>query len=217
MNISEIYLFCSTTSPASKPCFAFIKENPLLIQEIQIIRLDTKNHREMAKRSPKFQIRVVPTLMVIYNDGDTSLYQGQKKVLTWLFMRMKTFEQAQAQASSSAYLSPHAQRASAEGGEELQRTPRPLPDEETGLYSSTPPQSLVRESEIEFLPTNPQPPQPPSQPNSSSSLDINARRQDKDPKMGDLVSAARKMEENRQSQLRTNDPPSAAPPPIKQF
>ena len=210
MNISEIYLFCSTTSPASKPCFAFIKENPLLIQEIQIIRLDTKNHREMAKRSPKFQIRVVPTLMVIYNDGDTSLYQGQKKVLTWLFMRMKTFEQAQAQASSPTYLSP----------EEIQRTPRPLPDEETGLYSSTPPQSLVRESEIEFLPTNPQPPQPPqppSQPNPSSNLDINARRQDKDRKMGNLVSAARKMEENRQSQLRTNDPSSAAPPPIKQF
>ena len=31
MNISEIYLFCSTTSPASKPCFAFIKENPLKV------------------------------------------------------------------------------------------------------------------------------------------------------------------------------------------
>ena len=207
MNISEIYLFCSTTSPACKPCFAFIKDHPLLVQEIQIIRLDTKNHREKAKQSPKFQIRVVPTLMVIYNDGDTSLYQGQKKVITWLFMRVKTFEQAQ--ASSPTYLSPPP--------EDIQRTPRPLPvDEKAGLYSGNPPQSLVREPEIEFLPNNAQP-QSQAPPPPSSSLDINARRQDKDSRMGDLVSAARKMEENRQSQLKTNQPPSVSPPPIKQF
>ena len=207
MNISEIYLFCSTTSPACKPCFAVIKDHPLLVQEIQIIRLDTKKHREKAQRGTQFQIRVVPTLMVIYDDGDTSLYQGQKKVITWLFMRMKTFEQA----SSSPYLS-----------EEPHRTPRPLP-EEGGLYSSKPPQSLVPEPEIEFLPNHAppqsQPPPPPLQQNStsSSSLDINARRQDKDTTMGDLVSAARKMEENRQSQLKPPPSSGAPPPPIKQF
>ena len=106
MNISEIYLFCSTTSAACKPCFEFIKEHSLLVQEIQIIRLDTKKVREKVKRGAKFQIRVVPTLMVIYHDGDTSLYQGQQKVLSWLFMRMKTFEQAQQQMQHQQRASP---------------------------------------------------------------------------------------------------------------
>lgn len=209
MNISEIFLFCSTMSPACKPCFSFIKDSPLLVQEIQIIRLDTKNIREKVKRGVKFQIRVVPTLMVIYNDGDTSLYQGQKKVLTWLFMRMKTFEQDQ----QDQYFPPH--------HEEVHRTPR---EKDVGLYSTNPPQSLTPpESEIEFFPNNAQPKSQPApsqeeQP-SSSNLDINARRQDKDGRMGDLVTVARKMEESRQSHLTTNETPSGnlAPSPIKQF
>ena len=212
MNISEIYLFCSTTSPACKPCFAFIKEHPLLVQEIQILRLDTKSQREKAKRGEKFQIRIVPTLMVIYNDGDTSLYQGQRKVISWLFMRLKTFEQAQAATTPPAYLPPQQ--------EDIQRTPRSFPaaTAETGLYSASPPKTLTSESEIEFLPNGEDPPPtPPPQP-PSSALDINARRQDKDTGMGDLVSAARKMEQNRQSQLRAPDPPgNRAPSPIKQF
>jgi len=213
MNISEIYLFCSTTSPACKPCFDFIKEHSLLAQEIQILRLDTKNQREKAKRGEKFQIRIVPTLMVIYNDGDTSLYQGQRKVISWLFMRLKTFEQAQ-MTTPPAYLPPPQP-------EDIRRTPRPFPaGEETGLYSGTAPKSLTPpETEIEFLPDikNPQLP-PPPQHLPSSPLDINARRKDKDVGMGDLVSAARKMEENRQSQLKTPDPPgNRAPSPLKQF
>ena len=213
MNISEIYLFCSTTSPACKPCFEFIKGHPLLAQEIQILRLDTKNDREKAKRGAKFQIRMVPTLMIIYSDGDTSLYQGQRKVISWLFMRLKTFEQPQISPPPPAYLPPPQ--------DDIQRTPRPLPPaEETGLYSAAPPKALVSpeasppETEIEFLPNqeNSTPPAP------KSPLDINARRQDKDTGMGGLVSAARKMEENRQSQLRSSEPPgSRAPPPIKQF
>ena len=118
MNISEIYLFCSTTSPACKPCFAYIREQPLLAREIQMIRLDTKSQREQAKQGDKFQIRVVPTLMVIYNDGDTSLYQGQQKVISWLFLRLKTFEQSQTTTPPSAYLPQK---------ENIQRTPRPFP------------------------------------------------------------------------------------------
>ncbi len=215
MNISEIYLFCSTTSPACKPCFAFIKEQPLLAREIQLLRLDTKSQRDRAKRGGEFQIRVVPTLMVIYNDGDTSLYQGQRKVISWLFMRLKTFEQAQQaqQQTPPDYANPHR--------EDIQRTPRtfPPPPGETGLYSGAPPKTLTPESEIEFLPNREAlSPTPPAQKTPNSPLDINARRQDKDTGMGNLVSAARKMEENRQSQLRTPDPPgNRAPSPIKQF
>jgi len=219
MNISEIYLFCSTTSEACKPCFAFIKDHPLLVEEIQIIRLDTKKVRDKVKRGVKFQIQAVPTLMVIYHDGDTSLYQGQQKVLTWLFMRMKTFEQAQQQqhqrGANLPYSTPPEQEA-------VRRTPRPLPppvEKTTGLYSSRAPQSLGSpETEIEFFPTHAQP--QPQQDSSSppSNLDINARRQDKDNRMGDLVSAARKMEESRQSHLTSGGPPSnRAPSPIKQF
>ncbi|MBA7683948.1 hypothetical protein ES703_92336 [subsurface metagenome] len=205
-NIAEIYLFCSTTSGACKPCFAFIKDNPLLIQEIQLIRLDTKKVREKVKRGTKFQIHTVPTLMVIYHDGDTSLYQGQQKVLTWLFMRMKTFEEAQQKGPAQPYLPPPP--------EEVRRTPRPLPPPgDKGLYSSNPPPSLTPpETEIEFFPNQGQ-----EQPDSSP-LDINARRKDKDNPMGELVSAARKMEESRQSHLTAGAPPGhQAPPPIKQF
>ena len=218
MNISEIYLFCSTTSEACKPCFAFIKDHPLLVEEIQIIRLDTKKVRDKVKRGVKFQIQTVPTLMVIYHDGDTSLYQGQQKVLTWFFMRIKTFEQAQQQHQGRANL-PYS---SLPDREEVHRTPRPLPpsvEKTTGLYSSNPPSSLGSpEPEIEFFPNQQQ--QQPQQPQDSpsSNLDINARRQDKDNRMGDLVSAARKMEESRQSHLTSGGPPSnRAPSPIKQF
>ena len=210
MNISEIYLFCSTTSPACKPCFAYIREHPLLAREIQMIRLDTKSQREQAKQGDKFQIRVVPTLMVIYNDGDTSLYQGQQKVISWLFLRLKTFEQSQTTTPPSAYLPQK---------ENIQRTPRPFPaaEETSGLYSAAPPKVLAAESEIEFL-SNGESPQPTPQKTPSSPLDINARRQDKDTGMGDIKTAARKMEENRQSQIRPPDPPgNRAPSPIKQF
>ena len=210
MNISEIYLFCSTTSPACKPCFAFIKEQHLLAQEIQILRLDTKSQREKAKQGERFQIRIVPTLMVIYTDGDTSLYQGQRKVISWLFMRLKTFEQAQA-ATAPVYLPPQP--------EDIQRIPRPVPAAgEPGLYSAAPPKALTPEPEIEFLP-NGEPPYPtPLQTSPNSPLDINARRQDKDTGMGDIKTAARKMEENRQSQIRSPEVPgNRAPSPIKQF
>ena len=210
MNISEIYLFCSTTSPACKPCFAYIREQPLLAREIQMIRLDTKSQREQAKQGDKFQIRVVPTLMVIYNDGDTSLYQGQQKVISWLFLRLKTFEQSQTTTPPSAYLPQK---------ENIQRTPRPFPaaEETSGLYSAAPPKVLESESEIEFL-SNGESPQPTPQKTPSSPLDINARRQDKDTGMGDIKTAARKMEENRQSQISPPEPPrNRAPSPIKQF
>ncbi len=198
MNVAEVYLFCSSTSPACKPCIQVISSYDLLARETQIVRLDTLDQRHLAKSGNKFQIRNVPSLVVIYADGDTSVFLGQKKVLAWFFNRLKAFQRISAQQQPP----PEVHRVPKEGGGPGAAAPRP---NQGGLYSSasSPSTKKVEFSEdIEFLESD--------QVNDSvegerkaspAALDVNAVRKDKDHGMGELVDAARKMERNRQSHL----------------
>ncbi len=180
MQVSEVYLFCSSTSPASKPCLEVIQAYPSLAQETQIIRLDTAVHRDAARRGQQFQISAVPTLVVIYTDGDTTVYQGQKKVISWLYSRARmhmpaapaphVLENVQAPAHAQAHL------------KQGLYGPMPAEEDELGLESD------LRTEEIEFL-------QPPTE-KEKEKQETGAERS-----MGQLVDAARKMERNRQSQL----------------
>ena len=188
MQVSEVYLFCSSTSPASKPCLEVIQAYPSLAQEAQIIRLDTAVHRDAARRGQQFQISGVPTLVVIYTDGDTTVYQGQKKVISWLYSRARMHMRLPAPPAPPAarvpenvQAPPHAQHAQAPLKQGLYG-PMPAEEDELGLESD------LRTEEIEFL-------QPPTE-KEKEKQETGAERS-----MGQLVDAARKMERNRQSQL----------------
>ncbi len=178
MQVSEVYLFCSSTSPASKPCLEVIQAYPSLAQEIQIIRLDTAVHRDAARRGQQFQISGVPTLVVIYTDGDTTVYQGQKKVISWLYSRVRMHMPAAHVQPPAAHVQPPAAAPLKQG----LYGPMPAEEDELGLESD------LRTEEIEFL-------QPPTE-KEKEKQETGAERS-----MGQLVDAARKMERNRQSQL----------------
>ena len=180
MNVSEILLFCSSSFPACKPCFQFIRASSWLASQIQIVRLDTEEQRRRAINGDKFQIRYVPTLVAIYEDGDTSVYQGAKKVISWLHMMTKSAE------ASSPNLS-----------EEEANHP---PAEPSNLYSGAKPATAEIEEIEEVVHSGDA---ESSQPKSISSLDINANRKQEaeGTSMGKLVNAARAMEQSRQTHL----------------
>ncbi len=83
MSVSEILLFCSTTSPKCRPCLEFVQANPAVNEFVQIIRLDTKETREAARTGRAFQILAVPTLVVFYPDGNYNTFGGEK-AFRWL-------------------------------------------------------------------------------------------------------------------------------------
>lgn len=81
MSINNIILFSSKFSEASKHCEEIIHHNRL---HIPIIRLDTKKTRDRALNGKFFQIPVVPTLLVTYQDGNTQLFVGYQKIVMWV-------------------------------------------------------------------------------------------------------------------------------------
>ncbi len=81
MEINSVILFISSNSSACQEPINFCKENNL---PARFVRLDTAEQRFRASRGTKFQIIGVPTLVVQYSDGNTQLYSGQRKILSWL-------------------------------------------------------------------------------------------------------------------------------------
>lgn len=77
-NILEIILFYSERSHKSRTALQFIESNRLPIAKISI---DSKQMRIFIKNSP-LKIKGVPTLVVIFTDGNAEIYEGPK-VITW--------------------------------------------------------------------------------------------------------------------------------------
>ncbi len=82
-SIDEVILFCSSVSQACVPVIQMIQQYQL---PVKLFRLDTAAFREAAQNGPYFQIKVVPTLVVTYRDGNLQLFVGQPKTLEWLKM-----------------------------------------------------------------------------------------------------------------------------------
>lgn len=87
MSISEATLFVSTTSNASIQTLNFIKKTKL---PFQIVRLDSVEARQHAANGKHFQIVSVPTMVILYEDGNTQLFLGLPKITQWLTAMMKT-------------------------------------------------------------------------------------------------------------------------------
>ena len=89
MSISEVLLFIATNSRACMGCMEFIDRHRL---PVKIIRLDSEEARTIAAGGTFFQITVVPTMVVIYNDGNTQLFIGTPKIIQWLTMMISRQE-----------------------------------------------------------------------------------------------------------------------------
>lgn len=77
-NISSIVLFISTLSKECGVCMKRINDSKL---RYQVVRLDTRESRELVKRGKYFQINVVPTMVINYNDGNTEIFIGNAKII----------------------------------------------------------------------------------------------------------------------------------------
>ncbi len=82
-SIDEVILFCSSVSQACAPVIQVIQQYQL---PVKIVRLDSAASRDAVQNGPFFQIKVVPTLVVTYRDGNLQLFIGQPKILKWLKM-----------------------------------------------------------------------------------------------------------------------------------
>lgn len=89
--VNQLLLFISSASSASKPCIQFIYNSRI---PVEIIRLDTAEARKCASQG-RLQITCVPSLVVIYQDGNTQLFVGQDKIIYWLTNFIKAVQQGQ--------------------------------------------------------------------------------------------------------------------------
>jgi hypothetical protein len=83
MSVSEAILFIASNSRACLPTLSLIEHTGL---PVEIVRLDTSQSRQIAMTGKYFQIRAVPTLVVVYSDGNLQLFVGAPKINQWLSM-----------------------------------------------------------------------------------------------------------------------------------
>ena len=89
MSIAEVLLFIATNSRSCSACMEFIERHGL---PVKVVRLDSEEARNIAANGTYFQITAVPTMVVIYDDGNTQLFTGAPKITQWLTMLIKRQE-----------------------------------------------------------------------------------------------------------------------------
>lgn len=77
MSISRIVLFISTVSRPSLMCLKIIREAGM---QLDVVRLDTKRDRAVAKNR-KLPIHQVPALLICYDNGMEQIYIGIEKIV----------------------------------------------------------------------------------------------------------------------------------------
>lgn len=83
MSIEEMILFVSTTSPACRQPLEFISRFGKGLP-IRVVRLDTVEQRQAAATGRHFQVVSVPTMVMIYEDGNLQMFVGSPKISTLL-------------------------------------------------------------------------------------------------------------------------------------
>lgn len=79
--MEEIILFASSASRTCVPCLRFLSEHRL---PINVVLLDSPLERERAQTGTLFQIVNVPSLLVHYSDGNLQIFEGTRKIMSWL-------------------------------------------------------------------------------------------------------------------------------------
>ena len=219
MSVADVYLFCSTVSPACLPCFQFLKGNR---SPIKVVRLDTKEARDRARNGKDFQIKSVPTLMVLYDDGNMQLFIGQQKVMPWMQRAIQTpppprSEPMEEESSEEEYepvqLPPKKSKKSKKGKpSKVPSEPQPRPGN-GGLYGGgkknkkskkKQEQQPEEEEEIVFLDESAlsnRPPPPPTQGLMTGASSANKAGSG----MSSIMQAAKQMEKDMRSTLGYNE------------
>lgn len=80
VNITEMILFYSRYSSHCKGVLSFIQQFNIAVSTVAV---DNKKVRERIKAGKIFKIKGVPTLIVVYDNQNAEMYEGEK-VLAWL-------------------------------------------------------------------------------------------------------------------------------------
>ncbi len=80
-SISEAILFVASNSVESGKCLQFITQQRI---PMNVVRLDTAEARRTAANGKFFQIVNVPTMVIVYEDGNTQLFLGTPKIVQWI-------------------------------------------------------------------------------------------------------------------------------------
>lgn len=83
MSIADVVLFISSVSEASLDTLKYLKSIQL---PVNVVRLDNPRAREVAMNGPHFQVTEVPTLVVLFQEGNLKMFVGAPKVLKCLQM-----------------------------------------------------------------------------------------------------------------------------------
>lgn len=75
--MTQFILFVSSASQSSMQCLHMMRSANIAVQAV---RLDTKEARDKAKSGKYFQITNVPSLLIIYEDGNMQLFVSFQKI-----------------------------------------------------------------------------------------------------------------------------------------
>lgn len=87
MSISEVLLFIATNSRECAGTMDFKERHKF---PAQIVRLDSSETRSIAANGKYFQVTSVPSMVVIYDDGNTQMFVGTPKIIQWMTMIIKS-------------------------------------------------------------------------------------------------------------------------------
>jgi len=75
----DIILFVSKFSNKCKPCLEFSQQSGLPVKTVWV---DSPHIRKKLS-SGEIKITTVPSLMIIFNDGNLQIFKGMEKIVTW--------------------------------------------------------------------------------------------------------------------------------------
>lgn len=188
MSIANVILFCSSTSPASAPCIHFIRQAKI---PVQIVRLDTPELRKKAEQGELLQVRSVPNLVVVYQDGNLQQFVGQQKIMAWFQNMMKN---SQSPPPEEASLEPLEE---SEEEEPVRPRRKKKPKKKKRRKKASP---VIEEEEMEIEFFDPQDESPPA-PSTQGLLVGPQAASKKAPKMSSIYELSEQMKKQRSQTL----------------
>lgn len=186
MSLSELVLFYSSASKASRPCYDIVTQTPLR-ESVKLVCLDSVEARRAAKEGKHFQIVNVPTLVLTFADGNLQLLVGSEKVM-FFFKRLLTqrTEENQPQEEPS-------------DEEETPTEDRPRGGKKKKAKAKKTKKNRHKEkTEIEFVGTEDEDDRPPPPPTEGLRVGVASKQK---PGMSNLKALAQQMEEDRKASL----------------
>ncbi len=180
---------------------------------MQVVRLDTESSRKAAANGKFFQITTVPTMVIMYEDGNTQLFLGAPKIIQWLTAMIKSAsagarkeQQAPRQEQQNMYgpisdSYPRPRRQVIDEGEDMDATPIPIEEEDD--LPPPPPQRRPAQRkapvvvEEDYPEEEPEEEEPQEKPKSKKKSKAKSRRKPVVVEEDDSVAAKRRMAKDK--------------------